>query len=269
MLDSIFKRLNLSAEEAKVYLVLLQSGDLAAGKLAKSSGFPRSSLYGFLSSLSDKGLVSQSEENGVKLWHAAAPEQLAHLIDREIDSWDEIKKSFEQLLPVLKGKQAHDAVAPRFQLFEGVKGVKLLLNDLLLYRDITTELVWPITEILTVLGEEYLSAHNRRRIRQKIFIKSIWPQDKAVDIKKHNFLGVGKEFQREIREAPPGFTCTMGYWAYENKVAFISSEKESFGFLVESKEFRMLMKAQFDQLWPISKNIEVPMSATKDFLKTV
>ena len=76
MLDKILKRLNLSNDEIKVYLTLLHSGDLTAGKLCKNLSFPRSTLYGYLSSLADKGLLSQSEINGVKIWHAATPEQL-------------------------------------------------------------------------------------------------------------------------------------------------------------------------------------------------
>ena len=45
----------------------------------------------------------------------------------------------------------------------------------------------------------------------------------------------------------------MGYIIYDKKVAFISSHKESFGFIVESVEFAGLQKMQFDILWNAAK----------------
>jgi hypothetical protein len=45
----------------------------------------------------------------------------------------------------------------------------------------------------------------------------------------------------------------MGYTIYDDKVSFISSEKEIFGFIVQSEEFSKLMKLHFDLFWNISK----------------
>jgi hypothetical protein len=42
---------------------------------------------------------------------------------------------------------------------------------------------------------------------------------------------------------------TMGYTIYGDKVSFVSSNKEVFGFIVQSAEFAALMKMQFDVLW--------------------
>jgi hypothetical protein len=52
-------------------------------------------------------------------------------------------------------------------------------------------------------------------------------------------------------------------------VAFISSKKESFGFIVESRELRQLLKTQFDILWQMSKRLEVDPKYTQEFLKSV
>jgi hypothetical protein len=50
-------------------------------------------------------------------------------------------------------------------------------------------------------------------------------------------------------------TWDMGYWLYEDKVAFLSSEKEGFGFVVQSKDFANLMKVQFEEIWKISTTV--------------
>jgi hypothetical protein len=37
----------------------------------------------------------------------------------------------------------------------------------------------------------------------------------------------------------------MSYWLYADKAAFISSRRETFGFIIHSKDFAELIKAQF------------------------
>ena len=78
-----------------------------------------------------------------------------------------------------------------------------------------------------------------------------------IDLKKYTFFSPGKKYKRESRIAPKKIEGSMGYWVYGNKVAFISSKKESFGFIVESRELTQLKKAEFEILWKNSKPIKV------------
>jgi len=269
MLDNIFQQLQLKKEHTLVYSTLLEAGPLPAGKLAKRVNMPRSSLYGFLNDLGQKGLVLQSEKQGVKIWQASPPEKIQDVLNDQINQTEKAKNSFAQLLPDLKSQQKTDFISPKFTYYEGTESVKQMMKDCLLYRDIETEAFFPIKDMLDVLGTDYLANHNKERIRRNISLRTIWIKGKEVDIKKNIFLGVGKEFKREIRIAPQGVESSMGYWAYGNKVAFISSKKESFGFIVESKELRQLLKTQFDLLWQISRPIKVELKYTAKFLEGV
>ena len=82
---------------------------------------------------------------------------------------------------------------------------------MLLYRDLETQAFWPISEMVEVLGKDFFIFLNQSRIRQNLYTKAIWPSGRMLDIKNNSFLGVGKEFKREIRIAPPSVECTMGY----------------------------------------------------------
>jgi sugar-specific transcriptional regulator TrmB len=269
MLDDIFKKLDLEKIEAETYIALLEGGISSAGKLAKKIGIPRSSLYGYLSRLSDKGLVKQSERYNIKLWQAETPERIIDLLNEKLTATQNLKENLLKVLPILKTKQALDFVAPRFTYFEGIEGLRNALKDILLYRDIETQSFWPIKDMLNVLGNEYLRDHNIKRIKQNVIIKAIWPQERAIDIKKYNFMGTGEYFRREIRMAPKDIDCSMGYWAYEDKVVFVSSRVECFGFIVQSKELRQLMKTQFDILWQMSKPIKINPNIAKEFFKEI
>ena len=268
MLDNIFEKLNLKKVHTEIYLNLLESGPIPAGKLAKRLNIARSTLYGFLNDLGQKGLVKESEKYGVKIWQAAPPEKINDTINDQINNMETVKAAFANLLPELKKQQKTDFVSPKFTYYEGVEGVKHMLKDVLLYRDLITESFWPFKDMIEVLGADFLRENNNiKRIKQNITLNVIWPRNKAIDITQYPFMGVGKDFMREIRIAPAGVESSMGYWAYANKVAFISSKKESFGFIVESLELRQLLKTQFDVLWKISKPIHATAKSHRKFLE--
>ncbi len=258
MLDRIFQKLGLGADEVKVYMTLLDHGASPAGNLAKKVTVPRTSLYGILDKLVAAGLVLQSEEAGLKLWIPEPPSKISGLVDAEINSWEGLKGAFQKILPALEARRVAEVVTPRFHYFEGLEGLRRILDDALLYRDIVTESFWPIKDMLEVLGEGYLRDLNETRIRQNIYIRSIWPHIRRVDIKRYRFLHTGPEFKREVRAAPAGIDCRLGYWAYENKVAFVSSRAECFGFIVESRELRQMLQTQFEIMWKISPPIAGP-----------
>ena len=269
MIETIFEKLGLTSQEPKLYLALLESGPTSAGLLAKKSGTRRSTLYGLLENLQGRGLVSQTEKNGVKIWRAEPPETISNSLRRKSEEWKKTNEDFNILLPELLKKQRQDTLAPRFKYFHGIDGVKHIMNDMLLYSDMITQSFWPASEMLDLLGEDFFDTLNRARIRQRLYTQALWPPSKAVNISKHPSFGVGKEFFREIRLTPKGVDCTMGYWAYHTKVAFVSSRKECFGFIVESNELRQMLKTQFDVLWEISEPIKVPKKALRKFLSTI
>lgn len=59
----------------------------------------------------------------------------------------------------------------------------------------------------------------------------------------------------------------MGYWIYGDKVVCISSRKESFGFIIESREFAELLCAQFEVLWKQAKPLPINPRDTEVFTR--
>lgn len=107
--------------------------------------------------------------------------------------------------------------------------------------------------MIEILGPEFFKKHNKERIERNIYTQAIWPSLQTVTTSDYPFMGQGNAFKREIRIAPKNIHFSMGYWIYGNKAAFISSNKESFGFIIESKEFVQMLSSQFDVMWNISK----------------
>ena len=112
-----------------VYLVLLEQGASTAGALAKKLNIARSSLYGYLDILSQKGLALQSQQEGVKIWQAESPEVIKKIIDDNINELNLANIKYQNILPDLLKKQSLDYARPRFTYFEGLDGVKNILKE--------------------------------------------------------------------------------------------------------------------------------------------
>jgi sugar-specific transcriptional regulator TrmB len=269
MLDAIFIKFGLKREHSDVYSALLEFGSMPAGNLAKRLNVPRSTLYGLLNELVENGLVMQNQKENVKLWQAVAPEKIKNLINDKIYSLENTRVNFDAIFEDLKKMQKTDFVCPKFNYFEGKEEMKIMMKDVLLYDNLETELCWPVKEIINVLGEEFLFEFNKKRIRNQIYIRVIWPQEKTSDVEKNIFLAPGKEVLREVRLAPEEVDFSMGYWAYGNKVMYMSSKAENFGFIIESKEMRQLVKTQFEVLWKISQPLKTAPENAKRFMEEI
>ncbi len=267
MLQDILKNLNIPETATRVYLRLLEVGISSARQLAENLNIPRPSVYDNLKILIKLGLVTEIDQENKKLFRIDDIKNLSHLVKGKIDNLQQQEKKLKDIIPSL-AKQL-DYLEPKIKFYSGQEGIRRATNDILWYENIETLAIWPISEIMEVLGPDYLRENNRKRIKRKISIRAIWPRDKAVKFKQYPFMGVGKDFYREIRLASSGMTWNMGYWLYADKIAFISSRKESFGFTVHSRDFTELIKSQFELVWPLCQKIKVNPKDTADFLKTI
>lgn len=265
MIEHMLENLGLREEEIKTFLFLLENGAQTAGNLAKKTGLSRPSLYGFMRKLQKIGLVVESQKNSVKTFSASSKEKVTSLFDEKISELEKGKSAIEKAFTEIP--KGVTAFAPKFQIFEGKDGLTQVMEDMLLYRDITTKSYWPIKSMVEVLSAEYLSSHNKRRVKRSMYIQAIWPEKEKLDTNKFIFLGTGKKYLREVRMAPKDVNFSMGYWIYANKVIFLSSKKESYGFIIESKELVETMSSQFDVMWNISKTIPVNEKAQEEFFK--
>lgn len=267
MINAVLNSLGFNEEEVECYITLLEQGTSTAGILAKKMGVPRPTLYDILRKLQDKGLLTQSiNDTGTRTFTALEPEKINQLFEQRKEQLDKNQDLFKQVLPDLMKKQPSKLLKPNFQLFEGEEGVKHVLKDMLLYSNMETMAFWPIKAMVEILSPDFFRYHNKERIKNKLYTRAIWPQNQLVDIAEHPFLGVGEDFRREIRVAPAEIDFTMGYWIYGNKVAYISSRKESFGFILESAEHVEMLRTQFEMLWKMSKPLEVDEKATQPFI---
>lgn len=265
MIEKILKELGFGDNTINVYVRLLELGNASARQLAENIGMPRPSVYDHLNILVEKGLIVEQNDDAKKTFHASDIKNLKHLMKDKIEALQVESKNLEQYVPANQEKSAE----PKIRHFKGTEQVKIILNDLYWYEDTEIVSIWPMKEMLAVFGSDYLEQFNRKRIHNNNAIRIVWPKDKLIDIDKYPFVGIGKRHLRDLRIAPLHMTWNMGHLIYGDKVAFVSSRKEAFGFIIQSKDFAELMRAQFEVIWNISKPLKHAPPVKDTFLETL
>ena len=163
---SALREYGLSENEIRVYITLLKAGESSVQKIAKNAGLPRTTTYHILTSLQQKGLVSFVIKEHIKYFQATSPEILKNIINEK-------KKHIEEALPELKSIVSTLKQKPEVEVFEGTKGIKSILlnvleekNEILHYGDIVS-----LTRNLEYIFPQYINERVKRKIPIRVIAK--------------------------------------------------------------------------------------------------
>jgi sugar-specific transcriptional regulator TrmB len=223
-LKKILESLGISRSAQEVYLSLISSGEATAHMLAKRTGITRPSVYDQLKELRAKDLVAERAVDGTTFFAPSDIRRLDAMLEERIESLHSDREILTETLPMLL-KQTR-GIQPKIRFFEGQKGVQQMMKDILWSDDVSLNIFWPYTQMLDILGVDFLKWFNERRITHKIAIRTIWPNDPQVS--KNNIFA-GSDLYVTRRYARNNQSSDMGYLAYDDKTAFVSSTKEAFG----------------------------------------
>jgi len=253
-LSNILNLFNLRPIEIRIFETIFYDGMMGATEIANKAGISRPAVYDLVKKLIKLGLVIETQQGGKKLFEVSPPEKIKLLINEKKDRLDIANNTFEQLHDDFHANRG--SKKPRIQIFEGQEELQQMMKDMLLYRDITVYVFWPIKKIIKLLSPEFYKKFHSDRIKRNIKIKVIWPENSLPTKKQYQFLKDNTELKRTLRIAPENIDFSLGYAIYGNTVRFISSKRESYGFIIESTEMADMMKKQFKLIWGISKEIK-------------
>ena len=127
----ILKNFGLSEKEIAVYLALVEQGPSSVREVSAKSKVNRGTAYDILKSLMNIGIVSYYNKESKQYFIAEPPEKLLTAIDQKKEDLDEVRGHIEQSLPLIKTLFEKQGGKPTVKLYEGAKGIKLILEDVL------------------------------------------------------------------------------------------------------------------------------------------
>lgn len=249
-IEIFLKNLGLSEKECAVYLAGLKTGPILASQVSRKTGFTRQHTYDLLKSLEQKGFLSKLGKNYGQRFVMEDPKNLKNFIEKQKNKLKKLEEKLETLLPEIESSYSFKGVLPKIKFFEEISGIKDLYEDMLNCRSKEQYYLGSLKDMSKMVGEEYFKNFVERRIEEKIHSKSIRVKEQEIQDK---FYEDTKKYNREIRYAPEDIKYLQTIVLYDEKVAVISSQRENFGFVVESEEFSQTMKTLFDALWDKSE----------------
>ncbi len=238
------KELNLLESEIKVYLATLKNGSSSVEKIAKTTNLIRTTTYGIIKSLINKGFMSKKIKSKIAYFRAIPPEKIIEILDNK-------KEKINSILPQLKEIQNSTPISEkRFEHFEGKEGLKFLLNEMISESNSNIKIVGTGGKFLT-FSKKHMLSFNRKKKERNISIKAILADNfenrkinKQKLIENTNFKFLQKDYN-----------YSGSLLISKKKITFVNFDKDSYdGYLIEDPELIKIMNIMFDNLWQNSKN---------------
>ena len=242
----ILKNFGLSEKEILVYLALIELGPSSVREISAKSKVNRGTSYDILKSLIGIGVVSYYNKESKQYFVAEEPEKLLSAIDQKKEDLDEVRSSITENLPLIKTLFEKQGGKPVVKLYEGSKGVRQILEDVLLVLSVAEEKDYYLYSSSTQEGRKSVYSDfpdfSKKRVARKIFVKIISLGEGG------QLVGLDERKQMPIEGNEVKSTHEI---IYAGKVAYISlDDKENpVGVVIQNEAIYQTQKTIFKFNW--------------------
>ena len=233
------RELNLDDNEIKVYQTCLNLGSCKVNDISQKTNILRTTIYGILKSLIQKGLISSFTKDNIKYYNAASPKQLLEILEEKKEIILSVMPKLEEIHKFVPNKH-------KVELFEGKQGFKTIVNQLVNIPDNTYYIVGPFSTWID-FSEFYTTTFYRRKKEMNVKSKII------TDMKDKKVLQHKTTHNSEFKFLD-NYDTLAEFILWQNKVAIINFEKDNLkGVIIEDAEIAKMYKIIFDNLWQNAK----------------
>jgi len=242
-INTELEKQGLNEKQIKVYLAILELGRGTIINIARKTLIKRTTVYDLVIQLLQLGYISESKKGRRRLFIAEDP---AIMIIRKKQGLEE----FEQAIPLLSNLYQKAITKPEIKFYDGINGIRNIMEELLLIKG-KEQLYWSsIEDLVDLFGSVYMKSWVKKRIKNGIWSKVLLV--KRRDQIEEEFKADDK-YLRKIHWLPKNYNFSGIICIFDNKIAFISSKKESFGFIVESNDLSDMLKLIFESMWNMTE----------------
>ncbi len=260
MYDQILNRAGLSADQAKIYEVLLKNGPLSAGKISSYAGLKRGLTYKVLGELEGVGLAAKKSEKGaVARFEPAHPLRLQDLADQRAREAADAHTALEGAIASLISDYNLSSGKPGVLFYEGVEGIKRVLDDTL---DSKTEIcsyadIEAVIKNIGAINKTYVAKREKLGIRRRgILLDTPATREYLKD------YHVTVTESRLIRVDAPPFESVMNI--YDGKISYITLQPDKMiGAIIADRHIYNMHKYLFEYLWGIAEKITPPAPGSR------
>jgi sugar-specific transcriptional regulator TrmB len=245
--QEVLEKAGLDQKETKVYLSALALKSAPASEIAKKAGITRSTCYGILEILVQKGLVAKSEKpSGIRQFVVDNPELLSAYIERRKANFDQIQAQIKNIIPDLRNMQGEFGFKPEIEYFEGKSGVasgmEAVFPDIKRMAKAKIPLLvhgntWPLLEAWPKFPEYALKrAKTGVEVRMLIWEKAP-PEMKKIQQKHY-----------KVKYLPKKYAYRGGTNILDEKIILFDFDN-NFTVVIKNKPLAQMMRLFFEFMW--------------------
>ena len=247
-MEEFLIKIGLSPSEAKIYLALIKHGEMKIGQILERAKINSGRIYDMLTSLKNKGFVSEISRNGVKYFQPAPPSVLEEYME---DKENEVKMQIDSVknnLPGLQKLYASREQDASVEVYVGKKGAKTAYEILLGNAKEGDEYL-----VIGISTQEkyvpwlpvFLKTHiYPMRIRKKLKVRKLMNLE-AKDEK------LWRQDKSQIRYLP--WNILTSYEIVGDVVVIQIIQGETIHLVIRNKQTAKDYKEQFELLWKMAK----------------
>lgn len=251
ILKKNLEAVGLHKNEVSILLVLLENSPMLVSRIARGAKLNRTTTYGVLKMLSEKGLASSARKQGALRYQSIPPDQLPSYIERRREMLAETKKQIAEMIPQLNLIRSKGKTLPRVQFFEGEEGVKQAYEDTL--ENNREKKLLDITGVDAVFkhfGEKWVRYYLEKRKRLDITCIDLAPESAWA----HKSREEDKKYLRETKFLPARYAFDAELSLYDDKVGIFSYSQETpVALIVEDATISDMMKKLFTCLETVAQ----------------
>lgn len=245
-IETLLKNFGLNDKEVAVYLTLIELGSAPVRVIALKSKVNRGTTYDILKSLMEQGLVTYFNKQSHQYFAAEPPEKLVQALENRKQAIDEVQTQITENLPNLHSVFSRGGGKPVMKLYEGVKGVRQIFEDVLTSVANSKDKQYWIYSSATAKERKLVYAampdFNKKRLLKKIKVQTI-------------SLGQGGELvgldERKWLESKNDNLKATHQIIYAGKVAHLSLDdaENPIGAVIENESIYLSQRIIFESLW--------------------
>jgi sugar-specific transcriptional regulator TrmB len=243
----LLSKIGLSENEAKIYLTLLKLGPSSAYLVAQKTGIYRPHVYDKLETLANKSLVSHIQKGKKKIFAAAPPSKIMNYLTEQEDAIKEDIKLLSQNMQNLDALFNLPKEDTNVQMFSGVEGLKLRLEDTYKSTQSGAEILIfglddaKYNEALPIFMPQHFKRLKERGLRERVITQ------KSRDVFMFDNQVTTYRFLNSTQINP---TNTI---IYGDKVALVIWGTPITSIVIENKQLTRTYREYFEYLWKIAE----------------
>lgn len=231
------EQIGYNANEVKVYLSVLEGGELIVADIAKHTGLPRSSVQLIVQHLHSKQVLNKYYRRGKQVWVAENPELL--LLDLE-----EKQKVLRSVLPKLQELRHEIKQKPEIKCLSGSSELQTAFNDVI-HAHYPVFMIGSISSLMFHFGEETIQTFFDRLLGQQVPVKIITDNTSGAQNLREIFVPT----KHHMRFCDDERLLNTAYIIYDGHVLIILLNHEISGIISRDEDLSKATSLLFDTLW--------------------